>query len=76
MDAVKPKGLSKVEQLALSLGEACDCMCSLDQNAGAQGAGKNTSTCGCFCAHNNDNANKSGANNKLSGLFEAIAALQ
>jgi hypothetical protein len=73
METVNPEGLS--EMARSSQGAACDCMCSLDQRAGAEGGGLNSDSCGCFCSGGlpgTNNANKGGANNKLSGVFAAF----
>jgi hypothetical protein len=76
MQKVEPEGLSELARL--SLGAACDCMCSENQYAGAQGAGYNGNSCGCFCAGSsaNNNANKNGSSNKLSGLFAALDRIE
>lgn len=76
MENVEPSGL--IEMAMRGLGAACDCMCSSNQTAGANGAGLNADACGCYCAGGsaNNNANKGGAKNSLSGVFEALQQIE
>jgi hypothetical protein len=76
MDLVQPEGLSP--QALASLGAACDCMCSENQHAGANGAGNNSNSCGCYCAGGtaNNNGNRGGARNSLTGVIEVLQRIE